>query len=466
MRSSIRVLAGLAGVFMLASCAAGPVAVPRAAETSAAAPPPTPPAAPAASPSPGWQARALVPVANVPRGAPFDGAEDYNTDLAFTGDHVIVGNYQGFTIYDISDPERPATVSRVICPGAQNDVSVSGDLLFLSVEERRAGPACDSGEAEDPSGGEGFAGIRIFDISDKAHPRYLAAVETPCGSHTHTLVPAKRGGDLYIYVSGLSYGIPDIPCPERNDKIWIIRVPVSDPAKARVVAAPSLLTGAEGSGCHDITVYPAKNLAAGACIGEGFLMDVSDPERPRVLDRVTDGNFQVWHSATFSRDGSKVVFSDELGGGLQATCTERIGPRRGANGIYEITADRRLVLRGYFKIPRHQEDDENCVAHNGSLIPAESRDLMVQGWYQGGVSVWDFTDPAHPMELAYFDRGPLEGGADVMGGSWSAYYYNGYIYSSEMTRGLDVLKLDELFSEGADRIRLDELNVQTQPAYR
>ncbi|MFE1350350.1 LVIVD repeat-containing protein, partial [Streptomyces sp. NPDC058757] len=223
------------------------------------------------------------------------------------------------------------------------------------------------------------------------------------------------------------------------------------------------------TGCHDITVLPGKDLAAGACMGDGILFDVSDPEHPRVIDQVQDNvNFAFWHSATFNQKANKVVFTDELGGGGGATCNTVVGPNRGANGIYDIVGKgdkRKLVFRSYYKIPRPQADTENCVAHNGSLIPVKGKDLMVQAWYQGGVSVWDFTDSANPKEIGYFDRGPLSATALTTGGSWSAYYYNGHIYSNEIARGLDVLKISDRRTDPANRIRMDELNVQTQPDY-
>ncbi|MFE4646950.1 hypothetical protein ACFRFS_39125, partial [Streptomyces sp. NPDC056730] len=191
--------------------------------------------------------------------------------------------------------------------------------------------------------------------------------------------------------------------------------------------------------------------------------------RPRVIDQVQDNvNFAFWHSATFNQSANKVVFTDELGGGGAATCNAEIGPTRGADGIYDIVGKgdkRKLVFRSYYKIPRYQADTENCVAHNGSLIPVKGRDIMVQSWYQGGVSVWDFTNSSKPKEIAYFERGPISAETMVGGGTWSSYYYNGHIYSNDMVKGFDVLRLDDRVTDPAKRVRMSELNVQTQPDY-
>lgn len=321
--------------------------------------------------------------------------------------------------------------------------------------------------------------MKIFDISDKRNPKYVAAVETACGSHTHTLVPERR--NVYVYVSSYapSAAFPD--CRPPHDGISIIKVPRNAPERAAVVNFPVLFPdgGNPGApenpgvssttGCHDITVLPSKDLAAGACMGDGLLFSIKDPEHPKIIDRVQDNvNFAFWHSATFNRTTDKVVFTDELGGGGAATCNEEIGPKRGANGIYDIVGrgdHRKLVFRSYFKIDRPQADTEVCVAHNGSIIPVKGRDLMVQAWYQGGVSVWDFTDSSKPKEIGYFERGPVSTDAVTTAGSWSAYYYNGYIYSNDIAKGFDVLKIDDRRTDPAKRVRLDELNVQTQPEY-
>ncbi|MEU0509580.1 MULTISPECIES: LVIVD repeat-containing protein [unclassified Amycolatopsis] len=431
------------------------------------------------------QSRNIQHLANIPKQAPFDNVDAFGTDIAFTDDHAIVGNYNGFTIYDIKKPSKPKIVSQVLCPGSQNDVSVSGDLLFLSTDSSRSDNSCASA-GQPATNQNSWEGIKIFDISDLANPKYVAAVETKCGSHTHTLVPGKNGKDVYLYVSSYSPR-PEFPdCQPPHDLISVVKVPVRNPAAAAVVNEP-VVFGPEGgnpgipgtfpnhyvtatSGCHDITAYPDKDLAAGACMGDGVLFDISDREHPRIIEQVQDDtNFAFWHSATFNNDGTKVVFTDELGGGGQPACSAGIGAVRGADAIYDITGrgdDRSLRFASYFKIPREQAATENCVAHNGSLIPVKGRDIMVQAWYQGGISVWDFTDSAHPKELAHWERGPLSTEQLIVGGSWSAYYYNGHIYSSDIQKGLDVFALHDPRTASAKSVRMDELNVQTQGRYR
>ncbi|MFE2927584.1 LVIVD repeat-containing protein [Streptomyces goshikiensis] len=420
--------------------------------------------------------RNIKPLANIPSANP----DGINSDLAFQGRYAYAGSYDGFTIYDIDDPKAPKTVSRVLCPGGQNDISVSGDLLFLSTDSSRSDDSCNS-VSQPATEKSSWEGIKIFDVKDKKNPKYIKSVETACGSHTHTLVPGNR--DIYLYVSSYSPSEAFPDCQPPHDGISVVKVPKKAPTQAAVVAFPVLFPDggnpggpvnpgvSKTTGCHDITVLPSKDLAAGACMGDGILFDISEPERPRVIDRVQDNvNFSFWHSATFNERANKVVFTDELGGGGGATCNEATGPNRGADGIYDITGrgdHRKLVFRSYFKIPRHQADTENCVAHNGSLIPVGGgRDIMVQAWYQGGVSVWDFTDSDKPKEIGYFERGPLTTDVLGLGGSWSAYYYNGHIYSNDIVKGLDVLRLDDWRTESAKRVWMDRLNVQSQPDYR
>lgn len=421
--------------------------------------------------------RNLHQIANIPKQAPFDTTAAFGTDIAFTDGHAIVGNYDGFTVYDVKTPRRPRIVSQVLCPGGQNDISVSGDLLFLSTDYARTNDSCVSEPAQ-ASEETSWEGIKVFDISDLSAPRYVASVRTDCGSHTHTMVPDPERNSVLLYVSSYSPA-PQLPnCQPPHDKISIVEVPVDHPEQAALVSTPVLFPdgGNPGNGytsattgCHDLTAYPEKDLMAGACMGDGLLIDISDRLHPRVIDRVRDDvNFAFWHSATFNNDGTKVVFTDELGGGGLPTCNTEVGPERGADGIYALTGsgdDRELEFRSYFKIPRHQADTENCVAHNGSLIPVPGRDLMVQAWYQGGVSVWDFTDAAHPREIAYWERGPLSDAQLVLGGSWSAYYYNGYIYSSDIQKGLDVLDVRDPLTAPAKSVRYGEFNAQTQPSY-
>ncbi|MEV7289016.1 hypothetical protein AB0O01_31475 [Streptomyces sp. NPDC093252] len=418
-------------------------------------------------------------LANIPK----DALPGTNSDLAFQGKYAFAGNYDGFRIFDISNPKAPKTVSQVLCPGSQNDISVSGDLLFLSTDSSRSDNSCNS-TTQPATEKSSWEGMKVFDISDKRNPKYVAAVETACGSHTHTLVPERK--NVYVYVSSYSPNSAYPDCQPPHDGISIIKVPRSAPEKAKVVGFPVLFPGegpdgggnpggptnpgvSKTTGCHDITVLPEEDLAAGACMGDGILFSIKDPERPKVIDQVQDNvNFAFWHSATFNQKANKIVFTDELGGGGGATCNAAIGPNRGANGIYDIVGKgdkRELVFRSYFKIPRHQADTENCVAHNGSLIPVKGKDLMVQAWYQGGVSVWDFTDSKRPKEIGYFERGPLSTGTLTVGGSWSAYYYNGYIYSNDIAKGFDVLKLNDRRTDPARWVHLRELNVQTQPDY-
>ncbi|MFG3698225.1 LVIVD repeat-containing protein [Micromonospora sp. NPDC047620] len=416
----------------------------------------------------------LRQVANLPKQAPLDAT---NSDLAFQGRYAFAGNYNGFVVYDISRPTAPTVVSQVYCPGSQNDISVHGDLLFLSTDAARSDDSCNS-TGSSATVKESWEGIKVFDISDKANPRYIKAVETACGSHTHTLVPGTDRKTVYLYVSSYSPRAEFPDCQPPHDSISIVKVPLKKPTDAAVVATPNLFPdgGYEGrpggsatTGCHDITAYPEKNLAAGACMGDGILMDISNREAPRVINQVRDTvNFAFWHSATFNNSGTKVIFTDELGGGGAATCNEAIGPNRGADAIYDITGSgdaRTMVFRSYYKIPRPNADTENCVAHNGSLIPVLGRDIMVQAWYQGGISVFDFTDSANPQEIAFWERGPLSAERLTGGGSWSAYYYNGYIYSNDMQKGFDVLKLTDWRTWTANLVRYRELNVQTQPSY-
>lgn len=414
-------------------------------------------------------------LANLPKGA----LQGTNSDLAFQGKYAFAGNYDGFTVYDVSRPKSPKVVSQVLCPGSQNDISVSGNLLFLSTDSSRSDDSCQSTKAP-ATEKDSWEGMKIFDISDKKKPKYVSAAETACGSHTHTLVP--DGKNVYVYVSSYSPDATFPDCKPPHDGISIVKVPRAKPQKAEVVDFPVLFPdggypgdpdrprASDTTGCHDITAYPKLKLAAGACMGDGILMDIEDPEEPRVIDRVQDTeNFAFWHSATFSQRGDKVIFTDELGGGGAPTCNAETGDEKGADGIYDLTGKgdkRKLEFKSYFKIPRHQAETENCVAHNGSLIPAKGRDIMVQAWYQGGISVWDFTNSSKPREIGYFERGPISETSLVGGGSWSAYYYNGHIYSNDMAKGFDVLRIDDRRTDSAKGVRMGELNAQTQPDYR
>ena len=400
---------------------------------------------------------------NIPGSGPL--ARSTGTDIAFQDDMAFVGNYNGFVIYDVKNPSAPRMVAQVNCPGSQNDISVSGRLLYLSTDSSRSDDSCRS-TAQPATEKSSWEGIKIFDISNPANPRYIKSVETACGSHTHSLVPGGKTDYLYVSSYSPSASYPD--CAPPHDSISIVAVPKDAPTTASVVATPNLFPDGgytNTSGCHDITALPSKKIAAGACMGDGIIMDISNPVSPTVIDRVRDTtNFAFWHSATFNQDATKVVFTDELGGGGAATCNEAIGPNRGANGIYDLSADRKLTFRSYFKIPRHQFDSENCVAHNGSLIPVKGRDVMVQSWYMGGTSFWEFTDSDNPREIGYFERGPA-GPAGGGGGTWSSYYYNGHVYSSDLGKGFDVLRITDTALQGASKVKMDRLNVQSQPQY-
>jgi hypothetical protein len=514
-------------------------------------------------------------VSTTPPSAPFlDRAKPgevrfINSDLAFTGHYVVQGNYSGFQIWDIADPRHPRLVAGYVCPGAQNDVSVYGHLLFVSAEALDGRVDCGTQGVPDSVSAERMRGIRIFDIGDIAHPKPVANVQTCRGSHTHTVVPDPRDSALvYIYVSGTapvrsptelagcSGAPPDADPNSALFRIEVIRVPLAHPEDARIVSSPrifanlapppthgpapedsaaaaraaaearargaftatifgmeyvlperfvaaqldSVVRARGGAGtataadsaalraalpdiigrivgtrtgptqCHDITAYPAIGRAGGACAGYGLLLDIRDPMNPVRIAAVADSNFAFWHSATFNNDGTKLLFTDEWGGGSQPRCRATDRREWGADAIFTLSGDT-LAFRSYYKLPAPQTPYENCVAHNGSLIPVPGRDIMVQAWYQGGVSVFDWTDPDHPREIAYFDRGPMDSTKLVDGGSWSAYWYNGYIVSSEISRGLDILELvpSPLLSANeiaaAQLVRFATLNVQDQPRF-
>jgi len=481
----------------------------------------------------GMAAKNMELVASLPKPEGFDdpsgtaGLAFANSDLAFHKNLLVLGNFNGINFYDISEPAKVKHALAMPCPGGQGDVSVYGKLLFMSVEATNgrldcgvapppappaAPPAGAAGIA--PQGGRGgrsgpapdplrFRGVRIFDISDPMKPKQIAAVQTCRGSHTHTLVTDPKDKlNVYIYGSGtggvrpgeeLKGCVADAADPETAlFSIDVIKVPLASPEKSMIVNRPRIFadptTGAVGglwqggnhgagtqsssltNQCHDITVYPALGLAAGACSGNGILLDISDPVHPKRLDDVADPSFAYWHSASFNNDGTKVLFTDEWGGGTSPRCRATDLPNWGADAIFNVV-DKHLKFASYYKMPAAQTDQENCVAHNGSLIPVPGRDIKVQAWYQGGTSVVDFTDASKPVEIAYFDRGPLSETKLITGGYWSTYWYNGFIYGSEIARGLDVLKLlpSDLLTQNeldaAVLVKLDELNVQSQPKF-
>ncbi|MEV6636566.1 hypothetical protein AB0M54_38075 [Actinoplanes sp. NPDC051470] len=423
----------------------------------------------------------LTQAANIPKQAPFNTTSALNSDWAFQGKYAYGGNYNGFTVYDISRPKQPTVAAVVVCPGSQNDISVQGKLLFLGTDSQRSDNSCNSTSvpADAPADAR-WEGVKIFDITNPVSPQYVAAVKTDCGSHTQTLIPGKAGDpNVYIYVQSYNLSRASVAnCALPHDKISVIKVPKNNPAGARVVSTPILFpeggnpagnATSETTGCHDITAYPEKDIAAGACMGDGVLIDIADRANPKVITAVRDTeNFAFWHSATFNNDATKVVFTDELGGGGGAECTEAVSSDHGADAIYDIVgsgANRKLKFRSYFKIPRINTATENCVAHNGSLIPVPGRDIMVQAWYQGGISVWDFTNSRNPKEIAYWERGPLSDTALQIGGSWSAYWYNGYIYSSDIQKGLDVLDLVDPKTDPAKNARTNRFNAQSQTSF-
>jgi hypothetical protein len=411
-------------------------------------------------------------LANRPRP---QGLENLNSDLAFQGDYAFAGNYNGFSIWDISDPSDTELVSAVVCPGSQNDVSVYGDLLFLSTDSSRSDDSCQS-TSQSVANPDSWEGIKIFDVSDKGNPRYIKAIETDCGSHTHSLAPAEDLEAVYVYVS--SYDINDTTaypdCAAPHDKLSIIKVPVSTPTSAELVADPVVFpdggnpTGnysRRTAGCHDLTTFASRGVMAGACMGDGVLFDITDRENPTIIDSVRDTeNFAFWHSATFNNAGTKVVYTDELGGGSGARCRLQEWPDLGANAIYDIEGGDELVFKSYYKIPRIQRDNENCVAHNGSLIPVKGKDIMVQAWYQGGLSVWDFTDSENPVELGFYDRGPAAENL-ILSGNWSTYWYNGHLFSNEITRGFDSYSLSGSEWDQAKTVQQTENNPQMQQLY-
>ena len=482
-----------------------------------AGPPPAPPTGPDGQPLPG------------PPPAVFGST---NSDLAFQGHILFVGNYNGINFYDIDNPMQIKLRTSVLCPGGQGDVSVYRNLLFMSAEAMNGRTDCGVNGIPLPEGykpppppptpppnpdgtparvrrpppppsPDRFRGVRIFDITDLANPKQVAAVQSCRGSHTHSLlVDPKDKENVYIYISGTgpvrqeeelagcTGGKPEDNPNTALFRIDIIKVPLAHPEQAKIVSSPRIFTdtqsgainglwkgGKHGEGtqttsetdkCHDITIFAAAGLAAGACSGNGILLDISNPVNPRRIDAVSDPNYAFWHSANFNNAGTTVLFTDEWGGGGQPRCRATDPMNWGADAIFKLSKGK-LTLASYYKMPASQTEFENCVAHNGSLVPIPGRDILVQAWYQGGVSMVDFTDPSHTFEIAYFDRGPIDSAKRAMGGQWSTYWYNGYIYGSEIARGVDVFKLvpnkfltqNEI--DAANQVHFDELNVQNQP---
>ena len=403
-----------------------------------------------------------------------------NTDMAFKDNILVAGSYHGFNIYELKNDGTPNLISSIVCPGGQGDVSIVENLLIMSVEENRSRIDCGLEGVNRDSSPERFRGIRIFDISNLYEPKQVGAVQTCRGSHTHSVVSSsKKEGKIVVYNSGTGRVRDN---EEKADcfgwdgggssyfSIDVIEIPINDPSKSKIVKSPKVFMDLETGNiaglwrggdhgddtqdtnttnqCHDITVFPSANLAAGACSGNGILFDISDPYNPKRLDVVTDVGFAYWHSATFNNDGTKVIFTDEWGGGGRARCRAWDPLDWGADAIYDIV-ENKLEFKSHYKMPAPQLETENCVAHNGSIIPIPNRDIFVQAWYQGGISIMDFTDSSNPIEIAYFDRGPILEDILITGGYWSTYFYDGFIYGTEITRGLDVFKLlpSEFISE-------------------
>jgi len=439
-----------------------------------------------------------------------------NSDLSFTGNYVFQGNYSGYQVWDISNPNKPTLRTSYVCPGSQSDVSTYKNLLFVSGEATSGRLDCGLQGVADTVSHERLRGIRIFDISNIDNPKYVANVQTCRGSHTHTVVTDPNDkAHVYVYVSGsaqvrspselagCSGGQPDKDPNTALFRIEVIKVPLAHPELAAIVSSPRIFQDLDAPArhaetaadqavaaerasaraaagprpasarggptqCHDITVYPAIGLAGGACAGYGLLLDIRDVAHPTRVGAVADSNFSFWHSATFNNDGTKVLFSDEWGGGSQPRCRSTDKYEWGADAIFTLK-DNKMGFKSYYKMPAAQTSFENCVAHNGTLIPIPGRDVMVQSWYQGGISVFDWTDASHPKEIAYFDRGPMDATKFVDAGYWSSYWYNGYIVGSEIARGLDLFELtpsaflSQNEIDAAKSVKFEYFNAQEQP---
>ncbi len=474
-----------------------------------------------------------------PKPAQFDtvrGLTFVNSDLAFGTHFAYQANFAGFTIWDITDPAKPTVASVMQCITSQGDPSIVGNLLFISAEGAGNRNDCGAGGVQDPK--DHMAGVRIFDVTNAKAPKLIKNVQTCKGSHTHTLVPSPTDPNImYIYVSGQQSARPETElagCKNGNDpadptnslfELDIIKVALNHPEQAKVIPGARIFTGLGGAGeckqfcapadarraaaagrgarppvdpamptgprnCHDVTAYPAIHLLAAACSTHSILVDISNPEKPVRIDALTDtNNFQGRHTAAFSNDGKKLIQTDEWGGGTGPMCQASSMIELGGNTIISLDAKKKQAQHGYFKLPSAQSAEENCVSHNGGIIPVPGRDLYVQGWYQGGVDVMDFTDQDKAFEIAYFDRGAIDppqpvdvpsaaaagtaAGArprgNTIGGSWGAYYWNGYIYSSELDRGMDIYELTPSAQLSANEIAaaklvtFTEYNPQSQP---
>ena len=414
---------------------------------------------------------------------------------------------RGIRIFDISDIRNPEYVANVqTCRGSHTHsllkdpdddenvyVYVSGSASVRPEEEL---PGCSSAFPEEDPNSALFR-IEVIKVP-LAHPEQAAIVSSPrifddlAAPPEHGMAPAdiaaveaaKERGDFVGYVFGQERVLWSRMVNPMLEEIVRQRggtgpATAADSAALRA-ALPAMIEARFGgrdeeeergpTQCHDITLYPEIGLAGGACEGYGLLLDISDPIAPRRLDAVADSNFAYWHSATFNNDGTKVLFTDEWGGGGQPKCRATDPMEWGADALFTLE-DGEMDFASYYKMPAPQTSQENCVAHNGSLIPIPGRDVMVQSWYQGGISVFDWTDIDHPIEIAFHDRGPIDADRMGNGGSWSVYWYNGLLVSSEIGRGLDVFELvpsayvsaNEIAA--ANSVRLDYLNAQGQPKF-
>ena len=430
-----RALVGLAAALLVASAAP---AVAHEPWDDGSVPPP-PPASPADGVSPNMH---LLSTAEHRGGV--------NSDLAFKGTVAFAGHYGGFRVIDLADPGTPVELADVHCNGPQGDVTVHGDLLFLSVDTPQSTEGCEGSRNVTATTEGAFEGVRVFDISDPASPVFLKGVRTDCGSHTNTLVPGA-GGTAYLYVasyplskSGLG---PDCQAP--FERISVIQVDGDDAAAgrgARVVAEPTI-KGIEMFGeqfdaepffaCHDISVLSPRKTAAAACLSQGQLWDISDPLKPVVTADIDTADVDIWHSAAFTPDGEYVTFGDEY-----------FGPAKepfGALWTYEV-ADPSTAL-SHYRIPR----DEPSTYHNFNYVPLADRYVLVASAYGSGTSVVDLTDPAAPREIGYYD---------MQSNAWSTYWYNGLVVANDISRGLDTLRLSDPAIAGARKLPM--LNPQTQ----
>jgi hypothetical protein len=404
---------------------------------------------------PGTQSRNMELVANVP---PVNTATQ--SDLAIWGNLLIAGNYTGMRVIDISNPQAPVQLSYFPCNGGQGDVTVWRNLVFRSIDSPQDRPECAGSAAPSIAGPTAFEGIRIIDISDPSNPVFVKGVSTACGSHTHTLVPDLANNRVLLYISSYIGGAA-ATCIPPHKIISIISVPLDAPQNAAVISTPTVHPPTNtDTGCHDITAYPDIGLAAGACMGDGQIWDISNPASPVELSRIENSNISFWHNAIFTYDGKYVAFGDELGGGVEAECTTAQSDVQGVVWFYNIENPAAPVLAGHYKIPRPQLANENCVSHNFNVLPRTDRYILVHAWYQGGTTVVDFTNPASPREIAFMDFPVLAPTTD--GGAWSSHWYNGYIYANDITRGVDIFKLKLSVPGQKMGVSQSRMNPQTQ----